>query len=645
MVADFPLFVDGNPVTSGVQATFSAGAHTVTETGIPTYAAAFTGDCAPDGALTLALGEVKTCTITNDDIQPTLIVIKSVVNDNGGTATADAFTMSVTGTNLSSASFPGAEAPGTEVGLDAGAYSVAETGPSGYQRSDSADCSGSIALGETKTCIITNDDIQPKLTVIKHVVNDNGGRADADDFTMSVTGTDVSPTSFAGAESPGTEVGLDAGSYSVNESGPGGYQRSDSGECTGSIGIGETKTCTITNDDIAPTLTVIKHVVNDHGGAALASAWTLSVSSSNAGAGTGSAPGAAAPGTAYTLEANKAYSVAESNGPSGYAASASVDCTIANAVLATDYSCTITNDDIQPKLIVIKNVINDNGGTAAAGDFTLSVTGTDVAPSSFAGVSAPGVLVGLDAGTYSVSESGPFGYARSDSADCAGSIGVGETRTCTITNNDIQPTLVVIKHVINNNGGSAVSADFTMTVTGTHVSPAGFPGAEAPGTVVKLDAGAYSVAETGPGLYAQTNAADCAGSIGVGQTKTCTVTNDDVYEFIGFFEPVENLPVLNGVNAGRAIPLKWELRNASGNLVLDLATVTGITYVQVACGVEPVDQIELPAGDAGTSELRLTSTGYHFNWKTEKSFASKCYELRISLSDSSTHSARFKFKK
>ena len=42
-----------------------------------------------------------------------------------------------------------------------GAYSVSETGPSGYAASYSADCTGTIAIGETKTCTVTNDDSRP----------------------------------------------------------------------------------------------------------------------------------------------------------------------------------------------------------------------------------------------------------------------------------------------------------------------------------------------------------------------------------------------------------------------------------------------------------------------------------------------------
>ena len=45
-------------------------------------------------------------------------------------------------------------------------------------------------------------------------------------WTMNVTGGSPSSTGFAGAESPGTTVTLDAGSYSVSETGPSGYAES-----------------------------------------------------------------------------------------------------------------------------------------------------------------------------------------------------------------------------------------------------------------------------------------------------------------------------------------------------------------------------------------------------------------------------------
>src|SRR5204862_13603 len=158
------------------------------------------------------------------------------------TAAAASFTTSVTGSSPSPASFPGAESPGTTVALNAGSYGGRGAGEAGYaQTSASADCAGTIALGEARTCTIVNDDVQPKLIVIEHVINDNGGTAAAAGFTMSVTGSSPSPASFPGAESSGTTVALNAGSYSVSESSVTGYtQTSASADCSGTIALGET---------------------------------------------------------------------------------------------------------------------------------------------------------------------------------------------------------------------------------------------------------------------------------------------------------------------------------------------------------------------------------------------------------------------
>jgi hypothetical protein len=93
------------------------------------------------------------------------------------------------------------------------------------------------------------------LRVIKHVVNDNSGTSAAADFTINVTGTSPTPSTFPGAESPGTNVTITAGSYSVTETGPAGYVGFFSAGCSGTIAAGQTKTCTITNNDIAPRLT------------------------------------------------------------------------------------------------------------------------------------------------------------------------------------------------------------------------------------------------------------------------------------------------------------------------------------------------------------------------------------------------------
>ena len=54
------------------------------------------------------------------------------------------------------------------------------------------------------------------LIVIKHVVTENGGNANASDFIIHVSGNHQSPDTFPGSET-GTDVTLGFGSYQVTE--------------------------------------------------------------------------------------------------------------------------------------------------------------------------------------------------------------------------------------------------------------------------------------------------------------------------------------------------------------------------------------------------------------------------------------------
>src|SRR5439155_863302 len=87
--------------------------------------------------------------------------------------------------------------------------------------------------------------------------------------------------------------------------------------------------------------------------------------------------------------------------------------------------------------------------------------------------------------------------------------------------------LRLVKHVVNDNGGSASAESWTMTVTGTAPSPASFPGSEA-GTLVTLNPGAYAVSENAAiEGYSPTLSAGCVGTLAAGEQKTCTISNDD----------------------------------------------------------------------------------------------------------------------
>src|SRR5206468_2877354 len=316
----------------------------------------------------------------------------------------------------------------------------------------------------SRTCTITNNDIAAQLTVIKHVVNDDGGTKVASDFSITVTSNGSANAPFAGSEG-GTAVTLNAGSYSVDEATQTGYAKSLSAGCSGTVAVGETRTCIITNDDIpvpTATLTVIKHVVNNDGGSRSAPDFTITVT------GTAATPASFAGserGTTVTLNAGP-YSVDEVV-VVGYARSLGANCTGVIA-LAENKTCTVTNDDIPPapQLTVIKHVVNDNGGTAEAGNWSMTVTNNATPMTAFAGSELPGTILTLAPGTYSVTETGgPTGYSATSSTGCSGTIAAGEQKICTFTNEDQPAQLTVKKHLINDNGGAKVAADFTLTVT------------------------------------------------------------------------------------------------------------------------------------------------------------------------------------
>jgi hypothetical protein len=183
-------------------------------------------------------------------------------------------------------------------------------------------------------------------------------------------------------------------------------------------------------------------------------------------------------------------------------------------------------------LIVGKQIVNDNGGTKAAGDFTLTINGvTATGGNSFAGSTIAVVKTITSFGAYSVTESSVTGYAlKSASAECSGTIAAGQTKLCVLTNDDVPATLTVVKQVVNDGTGTKTPADFTITING--VTAAGgnsFAGSAAGVPKTLTSVGAYSVTEQAVAGYAlQSASVGCSGTIALGESKTCTLVNNDV---------------------------------------------------------------------------------------------------------------------
>ena len=95
-------------------------------------------------SIALALGQSATCTINNDDIRRALTLVKTVTNDNGGTAAATAWTLTATGpTPITGAT---GSAAVTAAPVSAGTYALSESGPAGYAAS-AWSCAGGTQTG------------------------------------------------------------------------------------------------------------------------------------------------------------------------------------------------------------------------------------------------------------------------------------------------------------------------------------------------------------------------------------------------------------------------------------------------------------------------------------------------------------------
>jgi len=517
--SNFPVAVSGNSAQWGSNSV-APGSYTVSETQQPGYiAGVWGGDCDGAGNVTLADGQTKTCTITNDDVAGQMKVVKHVVNDNGGTAAPGDFTLSVNGQAKTQSQYFSA---------NAGSYTVTESGPSGYTQTGIACVDDNtqqavahpvqLALAQSVTCTVTNDDSSASLTVIKHVVNDNGGTKTAPDFTMHVSGTNVSSPSFPGNES-GTAVTLNAGNFLVSEGNLSAYSATYSGDCSGSIAVGEHKTCTITNDDNIPLLTLLKTVVNSYGGTLQVSDFPLFVSGTQV-----------TSGAATGFNAGN-YTASETQQPGYIAGVWGGDCAAGGSIMLSigdNKTCTLTNYDQPGTLIVKKIVVNDNGGTKAAQDFSFKVNGGTSQAFEADGQND----LTVNAGTYSVVEDSAAGYAATYDNCINVQIPNGGTATCTITNSDKAAHIKVTKEVVNDNGGAAKASDFTLKVNNTMV---------ASGVSNSFDGNVeYTVSEAdGPSGYDQTGLVcqDVTGeahtavanpfTAQLGHYYSCVITNDD----------------------------------------------------------------------------------------------------------------------
>ncbi len=133
------------------------------------------------------------------------------------------------------------------------------------------------------------------------------------------------------------------------------------------------------------------------------------------------------------------------------------------------------------------------------------------------------------------------------------------------------------------------------------------------------------------------------GTDGGGLTAVDSATVNVIFNFNGFFQPVDNLPTLNTVKAGQAIPIEFSLNGDQGLNIF--ASGYPQSTMMVCDTSEPQDAIEVTVTAGGSSlSYDPTTDTYTYVWKTDKGWAGTCRQLVVKLVDGTYHYANFKFK-
>jgi hypothetical protein len=213
-----------------------------------------------------------------------------------------------------------------------------------------------------------------------------------------------------------------------------------------------------------------------------------------------------------------------------------------------------------------------------------------------------------------------------DLTEYSGTVGVTQiAQAITFTSQPPNPALLRGTYAVIASGGGSGNPVVLSTLTPT---------------VCSVNGAAVSLNAVGTCTVAANQAGDATYLPAAQVTQSFAV----VYGFVGFSQPVDNLPTVNTANSGQAIPLKWRVVDANGAPVANLSAVTlTVTALPCSLGSTP-DHLEEYA--AGASGLQNLGSGYYqFNWKTPKTYARSCKTMHLDLGDGATHDAVFNFTK
>lgn len=115
------------------------------------------------------------------------------------------------------------------------------------------------------------------------------------------------------------------------------------------------------------------------------------------------------------------------------------------------------------------------------------------------------------------------------------------------------------------------------------------------------------------------------------------------YVFNGFFQPVDNLPIVNKLKAGNGVPVKF---NLSGYQGMQIFADGYPRVIKVACDAsEALDTVEETVAVSSNTLVFEGDGNYNYKWRTDKTWVNTCRHLVLRLNDGSEKVAEFRFVK
>lgn len=117
------------------------------------------------------------------------------------------------------------------------------------------------------------------------------------------------------------------------------------------------------------------------------------------------------------------------------------------------------------------------------------------------------------------------------------------------------------------------------------------------------------------------------------------------FTFLGFFQPIDNLPVMNSVKGGATVPVKWRLKGQGGLEITDVAAVDAARLEASPINCSGTVALDIEFTMTGGTSLRYDPTApqYILNWQTPKQ-PGTCWQLDVPFMDGTVRSAQFKLK-